>query len=82
MSDESLILVGNDKGGTISAFRLVDDELRPLANTEVGVGCSTFAVDGDRGLVHVATKEPAPAIVTLQLDRDSGFLSEVSRREV
>lgn len=82
MADDSLILVGNDKGGTISAFRLVDDEFRLLSDTEVGVGCSTFAVDGDRSLVHVAVKEPAPAIVTLRLDRATGVLTEVSRREV
>ena len=82
MVEESVILVGNDKGGTLSAFRLIDDELRLLADTEVGVGCSTFAVDTDRSLVFVAVKEPSPAIVTLRLDRETGKLAETSRRDV
>ena len=81
----STVLVGNDKGGTIAAFRLESDgasglEFHRLADTHVGVGCSTFAVDGD--LVYCAVKEPAPAVVTLRLDRESGMLDEVSRREV
>ena len=79
MVEESVVLVGNDKGGIISAFRLVDDELRLLADTEVGVGCSTFAVDKARSLVYAAVKEPHPAIVTLRLDRGTGELAEVSR---
>lgn len=82
MASESVVLVGNDKGGTVSAFRLVDDELHLLADTDVGVGCSTFAVDPERGLVYVAVKEPHPAIVTLRLDRSTGELMEVSRRGV
>ena len=77
-----VVLVGNDKGGDLSAFRLVDDELQLLANTEVGVGCSTFAVDGDRNLVYVAVKEPQPAVVTLWLDRGTGEMMEVSRRDL
>ncbi len=82
MVEESVILIGNDKGGTVSAFRLVDDELRLLAETEVGVGCSTFAVDGARSLVYVAVKDPHPAIVTLHLDRGTGELLERSRCDV
>ncbi|HJE51145.1 MAG TPA: lactonase family protein [Tessaracoccus flavescens] len=78
----TLVLVGNDKGGTIAAFRLSDDgaHLERLADTHVGTGCSTFAVDGDR--IYTAVKEPAPAIVTLSLNRDTGELTEESRREV
>ncbi|WP_158600416.1 lactonase family protein [Tessaracoccus antarcticus] len=82
MTTPSVVLVGNDKGGDISAFRLIDDELRLLASTQVGVGCSTFAVDVDRALVYVGVKDPHPAVVTLQLDRDTGALSELSRRDV
>lgn len=82
MSSPVVVLVGNDKGGDLAAFRLIDDELRPLARTSVGVGCSTFAVDTDGALVYTAVKEPEPAIVTLRLDRASGGLSEVARRKV
>ena len=79
MVQEFVVLVGNDKGGIVSAFRLVDDELRLLADTEVGVGCSTFAVDEERSLVYVAVKEPQPAVVTLRLDRGTGEMVETSR---
>jgi len=82
MASDTVILIGNDKGGIVSAFRLVDDELRLLADTEVGVGCSTFAVDRDRSLVYVAVKDPSAAIVTLRLDRGTGELLERSRRDV
>lgn len=80
MADADLILVGNDKGGTISVLALDTDRLRPLAVAEIGVGCSTFTVAGD--LVLVAVKEPDPAIVTLRLDRGDGTLSEVARRGI
>ena len=81
MSD--LILVGNDSGGTIASFRLCGGPggqrtLDRLAATEVGVGCGTFAVDGD--VVYVAVRDPEPAVVTLRLDRSNGALAEVSRR--
>lgn len=79
MTSDSVVLIGNDKGGDLSAFRLVHDELQLLANTVVGLGCSTFAVDPDRQLVHVGVKDPEPAIVTLRLDRATGELAEVSR---
>ncbi|MFT3888391.1 MAG: beta-propeller fold lactonase family protein [Arachnia sp.] len=82
MSIESLVLIGNDKGGTISALRVEDTRLVPVATSEVGVGCSTFAVDREAGLVYAATKQPTPAIVTLALDREAGTLTERSRREV
>lgn len=80
MSVEYLALVGNDKGGTISVLRVVNDSIELVQDTEVGVGCSTFAIDGQ--LIYTAVKEPEPAIVTLRLDRDSGSLTELSRRQV
>ncbi|MDO5736010.1 MAG: beta-propeller fold lactonase family protein [Propionibacteriaceae bacterium] len=82
MTSEALVLIGNDKGGSISAFRLLRDELLLLASTQVGVGCNTFAVDTERSLVYAATKEPQPAVVTLRLERSTGEMSEVSRRDV
>lgn len=82
MSDEALILVGNDKGGTISALRLEGDRLVEEAVTEVGLGCSTFAVDAARDLVYCAVKDPEPAILTLRLDRSTGGLTEIARRPV
>lgn len=82
MTSQHLVLVGNDKGGDLSAFRLVDDELQLLANTAVGLGCNTFAVDAERSLVYVAVKEPQPAVATLRLDRATGAMVEVSRRSV
>lgn len=80
MSVDSLVLVGNDKGGTISVLRAAHDALEKVSDYEVGVGCSTFAIDGD--LVYTAVKEPSPAIVTLKLDRETGSLSEQGRRQV
>ena len=79
MSEQSLILVGNDKGGTIAALRCDGQRLLALATTEVGVGCATFAVDRERNLVYAAVKEPEPAIVTLHLDRETGALTEEDR---
>lgn len=82
MASADVVLIGNDKSGTISAFRIDDDKFMALEETRVGLGCSTFAVDSLRGVVHVATKEPHPAIVTLRLDAESGALTELSRRAV
>lgn len=82
MSEQSLILVGNDKGGTISVLRVDGGRLEEVAVTEVGVGCSTFAIDRTRDLVYCAVKEPEPAILTLSLDRATGGLTEVARHRV
>lgn len=82
MSTDALFLVGNSKGGTLSTFRVGDGKLSLVGETPVGEGCSTFAVDVERGLAYVATKEPEPAVVTLRLDRDAGRHEEVSRRAV
>lgn len=82
MADTTLVLIGNAKSGTITALRLGESSLDPLATSDVGAGCSTFAVDPNRDLVYSATKDPRPAVVTLALDRASGELTEVTRREV
>lgn len=80
MTDTTLVLVGNAKAGTISVLELDDGSLEPLAEYAVGVGCSTFALDRDRGLLYTAVKEPEPAVVTLSFDPGSAVLAEVSRR--
>ncbi|NLE96576.1 MAG: beta-propeller fold lactonase family protein [Propionibacterium sp.] len=80
MTTLPLVLIGNAKGGTIAAFHVADDALRPAAITAVGEGCGTFAIDDD--LVYSAVRQPSPAIVTLRLDRADGTLTEISRREV
>ena len=82
MAEQTLILVGNDKGGTISTLRLDGEKLSEVAVTEVGVGCSTFAIDRERDLVYCAVKDPEPAILTLSLDRATGELTEIARRPV
>lgn len=73
-----LVLVGNAAGGTVSSFWIDGDRLISAAVSEVGVGCSTFVVRGE--VVFVATK--APAIVVCRLDRATGALTEISRRDV
>ena len=80
MTSDSLILVGNSGGGTVAALTWADGRLTRIAETEVGAGCGTFAIDGD--LVYCAVKAPEPAIVTLRLDRATGELTELARRTV
>lgn len=82
MSTDALFLVGNSKGGTLTTVRISDNELIRVGEVAVGVGCSTFAVDAERGVVHVAVKQPSPAIVTLRIDPRGGQHEELSRREV
>lgn len=82
MTETTLVLVGNAKAGTVSVLRLAGGALEPLADNTIGAGTGTFAVDAARSLVHCATKEPAPAVVTLALDHASGTLTEVGRRAV
>ena len=36
MSEDALVLVGNDKGGSVSTLRVSDDALEVVATTEVG----------------------------------------------
>lgn len=82
MAEQSIVLVGNASEGTLASFRLGREGLEPLAVSRVGAGCSTFAVDAARGLVYCATKEPAPAILTLVLDRATGALTETARAAI
>lgn len=80
-----LLLIANAGDGTISALRLHRDpepHLEVLATSADLPGCGTFAVDAERDLVFAAYKGDPPGIATLRLDRETGVLSEVSRREV
>ncbi|MCC2592761.1 lactonase family protein [Tessaracoccus sp. OS52] len=72
-----LVLVANAGDGSISTLRQDGETLERLTDSPVGNGCNAFAFDADRNLVHVATED---AVVTLSLDRETGRLSEVSRR--
>lgn len=74
----SLVLVANAAEGTISTLSLQGETLAELAVSAVGDGCSAFVVDHARDLLYVAV---ADAVVTMRLDRASGSLSEVSRRD-
>ena len=83
MSD--LLLIANAGDGTISTLRLhreLQPRLEVLATSGDLPGCGAFAVDADRDLVFAAYKGDPPGIATLRLDRESGELTEVSRREV
>lgn len=80
-----LVLVANAREGSITALRLHRDgvpRLEPLETTGDLPGCGTFAVDAARDLVHAAYKGDPPGVATLRLDRASGALVEVARREV
>lgn len=77
-----LALVANAGDGTISSFRVDVDsgELDRIAVSEVGTGCSTFAVDPRRELVHAGVKGDPPGVTTLDLDRTTGRLTRRSFR--
>lgn len=81
-----LVLIANAKDGSISALRLhrADDasRLEPLTTTSGVPGCGTFAVDAERDLVYAAYKGEPAGIATLRLNRETGELTEVSRRDV
>lgn len=80
-----LLLVANAGDGTISALRLhrePEPHLEVLATSADLPGCSTFAVDTGRDLVHAAFKGDPPGIATLALDRATGILTELSRSPV
>lgn len=79
---DPLILVANAGDGSISTFRLAGDLLERLAVTEGLTGCSTFAVDSERDLVYAGVKGEPAGIVTLSLDRETGALTERSRRDL
>ncbi|TFD46971.1 6-phosphogluconolactonase [Cryobacterium frigoriphilum] len=78
----SLVLVANAGDGTITSFRLSGDSLTLLATAHGLTGCSNFVVDPSRDLVHAAVKGDPSGIVTLALDRDSGVLTQISRRDL
>jgi len=82
----SLLLVANAADGSISTFRFQDGRLERLAVTDGVTGCSTFAVDSARGLVYAGVKGAAPGepagILTLSLDRETGSLTPLSRRDL
>lgn len=78
-----LILIANAGSGTISSVELHRRDtprLDVVATTPNLNGCSTFVVDAERNLVYAATKDPS--IVTLRLDRETGQLEELARREI
>ncbi len=60
--------------------------LEPLSTSGRFNGCGTFAVDTARDLVHAGYKTTddggGPGIATLRLDRATGELTELSRRDV
>lgn len=83
MSD--IVLIANAEDGSISTLRLHREgtpRLEVLQTTGGLDGCGTFAVDPERDLVHAAFKGERPGIATLRLDRESGVLTEVARRDV
>lgn len=79
---DPLVLVANAGDGTISSFRFSGDSLERLATTEGLPGCSTFVADPTRSLVHAAVKGDPAAIVTLSLDRTTGVLTPIARRDL
>ncbi|MGV9194491.1 lactonase family protein [Microbacterium sp. MC2] len=86
MTDSTLVLVANAGDGSISTFRLTGGRLDRLAVTDGVTGCSNFAIDAARDLVHAAVKgaadgEPA-GILTLAIDRASGRLTPLRRRDL
>lgn len=76
--DSSLVLVANAKDGTISAFELTEDALKPLGRSAVGAPGLPLAVDANRDLVFAGTSNPA-SVTTLRLDRASGALTPLGR---
>src|SRR5690606_37118258 len=56
VTDSTLVLVANAGDGSISTFRLTGGRLDRLAVTDGVTGCSNFAIDPVRDLVHAAVK--------------------------
>lgn len=90
-----LVLVANSGDSTIGAYTLTpargsdlnsQPRLEHLVTSPVGRGCSTFVVDEARSLVYAAAKPEtdgaSPTIDTFALDRSTGRLTRVHRREV
>ncbi|NYF12299.1 6-phosphogluconolactonase [Pseudoclavibacter sp. JAI123] len=76
-----LVLVANAGEGSISVFRFDGTALERLSVASGLTGCSNFVVDTDRDFVYAAVKGSPAGIVTLRLDRESGELTQVSRRD-
>lgn len=76
-----LVLVANAGEGSISVFRFDGATLERLSVASDLQGCSNFVVDATRDLVYAAVKGSPAAIVTLRLDRESGELTPISRRD-
>ena len=77
-----LVLVANAGDGIITSFRLSGGSLALLATADGLTGCSHFVVDSVRDLVHAAVEGDPAGIVTLALDRDSGVLTQITRRDL
>lgn len=82
MSTTTLVLVANSGDGSISTLRLTDGLLERIAVTDGLPGCSTFVVDAERDLVYAGVKGEPAGIVTLALDRSTGVLTALSRRDL
>ena len=83
MSD--LVLVANSDDASISTLRLITDpepRLDSVATCPVGPGVGTFAIDAERDLVYAAHKGDPAQIVTLRLDRETGYLTPIARASV
>lgn len=85
-----LVLVANADDGTISTLRLHRSGgnsgsgwLQPVDLVGELPGCSTFAVDAERDLVHAAYKgDDGAGVATLSLDRETGALAQLRTRAV
>lgn len=82
MNAESLVLVANAGEGSISVFRCDGSSLQRLSVTQGLTGCSNFAVDAERNLVHAAVKGDPAGVVTLTIDRQTGQLDQVGRLDL
>jgi 6-phosphogluconolactonase len=81
MSAASLVLVTNPGDAAIATYRLEGETLEPLVATGGLPGTGTFAIDEGRDLVYAGVKGEPAAVVTLALDRASGALTPVGRRD-
>lgn len=82
MTRAALVLITNPGDAAIASYRLDGETLRPLAVTGGLPGTGTFAIDQQRDLVYAGVKGEPAGIVTLALDRSSGSLTPLSRRDV
>ncbi|WP_298944079.1 beta-propeller fold lactonase family protein [uncultured Microbacterium sp.] len=86
MTGSSLVFVANSGDSSISTFRLRDGALERLAVTGGVTGCSNFAVDVERALIHASVKADGTSgesgILTLSFDRETGELTPLSRRDL